>query len=139
MGQVGLRRSGTLGPMPWAPLDEDWVGDPRLDPYRRRAGVLLDEAGERVGDSALEVLETWTRAGGHLWWSRWAPGQEVVHVRTRLDDGSSDRWVTSGERLEEDLAAWEDGVLQHGGGRYRVVWQDDEESARVLREVFGLG
>ena len=124
--------------MPWAPLDEDWVGDPRLDPFRQRAGVLLDDTGEQVGHTALRVLETWTRAGGHLWWSRWEAAQEVVHVHLLLRDGSPEEWVTSGDRLEADLAEWLDDVFGHAGRRYRVVWQEDEESDRVRREVLGL-
>lgn len=124
--------------MPWAPRDEEEVGDPRLDPFRQRAGILVDDAGEEVGHVFLQVLQTWTRAGGHLWWSRWNPPEEVVHGHTLLRGGSPDRWVISGARLDASIADWRDEAFGHAGRRYRVVWQGDEESDRVRRGVFGL-
>lgn len=125
--------------MPWSPpQDEEYAADPRLDRFRERAGVLVDGSGEEVGGIFLTVEPHWVRASGHLWWSRWGAPQEVVHGYLILREGSFIDWISTGETLEQELADWEADVFRHAGRQYAVVWQGEEESARLRRDVFRL-
>lgn len=121
--------------MPWSPDDVDSAGDPRLDPFRDRAGVLLDGQGAKVADLFLRVEQSWSRISGHLWWSRWTRAQEVVHAHL-LRDGAVTDWLIGGDELDEAVEDWTGGDFTHEGIRHRVVWQDEEESERVRRQVF---
>lgn len=121
--------------MPWTPVDDPdaRVGDPRLGPYRARAGVLHD-----VGtgtDTGMVVLlrseTTWSRVSGHLWWSRWSPPAEGVHVSVwRGGRRVADR-VSRGEELTADLGDWAVGSFRHLRCTYQVAWQDEAESERL--------
>ena len=123
--------------MPWSPDDSESPGDPRLDPFRERAGVLLDHQGEKVADLFLRAEQSWSRVSGHLWWSRWTGPQEVVHAHLLRDGAVTDRLI-SGDELDRGVDDWTGGDFAHGGTRHRVVWLDDEESERVRQQVFGL-
>lgn len=98
--------------------------------------MLLNDQGERVADLFLRAEQSWSRLSGHLWWSRWTGPQEVVHAYL-LRDGSVTDWLIAGDELDQAVADWTRGEVRHGGARHRVVWQDDEESERVRRQVLG--
>ncbi|SOC58219.1 hypothetical protein [Ornithinimicrobium cerasi] len=125
--------------MPWTPPPPDVPPhDARLDPFRDRAGVLLTTDAVEVGRVFVAAETWWTREAGHLWWSRWSAPTEIVHGHLVLADGAGPAtvtdWLSTGEELTEDLREWASGSFSYAGTAYRVVWLDEEESARV-REV----
>lgn len=121
--------------MPWSPPSDDVLPqDPRLDPYRDRAGVLLVD-GVEVARLYLGTGPFWTRTGGHLWWSRWSAPAEAVEGHVLWADGGRTEWFATGDELARDLAEWEVGTFSQEGTAYRVVWLDDDESARVRAEI----
>jgi hypothetical protein len=117
--------------MPWNPPSQDVPPhDERLDPFMDRAGILT--AGDvEVGTVVVAAETWWTRVGGHLWWSRWSAPQEVLRGSVRWADGQVADRLSAGEQLEDDLREWPAGRFTHAGTAYRVVWLDEEESARV--------
>ena len=123
--------------MPWSPDFTHSRPDPRLDPFRGRAGVLARD-GVECGHVLVETDVSADQLGGILWWRRWADPAEFAIVSTKLDDGSfdSDDWVR-GDRIGEVVATWSDGYDVVQGVRYDITWLDEAESDRVHREVFG--
>lgn len=109
----------------------------RLDPYRERAGVLTDAAGREVGRLYLQVMREWTQVGGALWWRRWSPPHEAVHGFVLIDGQFSD-WVMQADELEDAIRDWDSGRDRYTGTTYGVRWLDDDASAVVRAEDFGL-
>lgn len=123
--------------MPWSPRSDDVPArDARLDPYRDRAAVLLAD-GVEVARLYVGTGPLWTRRGGHLWWSRWAPPQEAVEGSVLWADGTLTEWFSADDELEQDLAEWEVDTFTREETAYRVVWLDDEESAQVRANILG--
>ena len=127
--------------MPWTPVDgpDARVRDPRLGSYRDRAGVLHDVGtGTTTGMVVLLRSETtWSRVSGHLWWSRWSPPAEGVRVSVWRGDRRVGERVSRGEELTADLGDWAVGSFRHLRSTYQVVWQDDDESARLSTALLG--
>jgi hypothetical protein len=118
------------------PQAADEAPDPRLDPYRDRAGVLsLD--GVPVGHLLVETDYGVFKAGGALWWTRWAPPVECAVVALLVDGELVDGQTFAGDDLDEQLVAWARGTHVLGSTPYTVTWLDGVESDRVHREVFG--
>lgn len=121
--------------MPWNPSFDAPAHDPRLDPYRGRAGVLSLE-GADVGHVLVETDVAQLKAGGMLWWSRWEPPQECAIVSLHLDGDVLDGLTHVQDDLTDRIAQWDRGVDERGP-TYQVRWLEDAESERVHREVFG--
>lgn len=124
--------------MPWSPPDGTEERDARLDPFRDRAGVVLDEVGQEVARVFLRAETAWLRTSGHLWWSTWSPPHESMRVWVRDDTGQVTERISAGAELERDLAEWTRDVFTTVDGTYRVTWLDDEASSLERLETFGL-
>lgn len=111
--------------------------DRRLDAYRERAGVLTDADGRDVGLLYLQVMSEWTQVGGALWWRRWSPPHEAVHGFVLVGDQFGD-WVMGADELDDTIREWESGIDTYMGTTYGVRWLDDEASAVVRVDDFGL-
>ncbi|MCZ4499975.1 MAG: hypothetical protein JWQ74_2530 [Marmoricola sp.] len=121
--------------MPWSPSYDDAAPDPRLDPFRGRAGVLsLD--GTEVGHVLVETDFGATRSGGALWWSRWEPGEFAVVVTRIGTELGEDLWLMP-EQLDGPVTRWAAGEHDHAGTTYAVTWLDEAGSDQAHREVFG--
>jgi hypothetical protein len=122
--------------MPWSPpFDDAAAADPRLDPYRGRAGRLsLD--GEPVGYVLVETQEARFKSGGFAWWSRWEPAEEIAVVATRIGDRDETAALVRDE-LTTAVTAWAHARHDLGSSAYDVAWLDEQESDRVHREIFG--
>lgn len=120
--------------MPWSPSFDDAAPDPRLDPYRGRAAELTD--GDRVvGHVLVETDYSAEGLGGALWWRRWAAPAEFAVVFTKIGDAEPRTTGVS----PADFALfdhWAADGYDDAGRRLRVVWLDEEASARVHDEVF---
>ncbi len=124
--------------MPWSPPEGDEERDRRLEPFRDRAGVVLDEVGQEVARVFLRAETSWLRTSGHLWWSTWAPPHEAVHVWVHDSSGRVSQRIAAGADLDRELAEWTRDVFTTADGTYRVTWLDDEASSREREETFGL-
>lgn len=117
--------------MPWRPpFDEPLVVDPTLDTFRDSVARLTSE-GSTVGFLACRVTHVRREVGGHLWWRRWGPPDEVVEwMQTMVDapaglENRNDGWV-----IESDnpwLASVRDGRVDDfrprmEQRRYQVEW-----------------
>ncbi|MEU8817972.1 hypothetical protein [Actinoplanes sp. NPDC048796] len=124
--------------MPFRPPPGDAPPDPRLDPFRERAGVLFDE-GEQVGLLFLRVESFWWQVGGHLWWRRWSGPGETVYGYLEFSHGGFDDFVEDLDAVADELDDWRDGRFEYGGETYTVRWLDEEESRHVRVTTFKLG
>jgi len=120
--------------MPWSPSYDAAVPDPRLDPFRGRAGVLSLK-GTEVGHVLVETDIGATQVGGILWWRRWEPA-EFAYVATKIGGDESDAMVMP-EQLDGPVSGWAGGTHDHAGTTYEVAWLDQAASDRVHRDVFG--
>jgi hypothetical protein len=91
--------------VPWFPAPES-LPDPRLDRYRNRVAELL-RSDQLVGHAMVLTEYVGEAVGGHLWWTRWAPLQEIPSVTIILFDGSrvEASWTHSAG-LEAELDHW---------------------------------
>jgi hypothetical protein len=78
------------------------------------------------------------RRGGHLWWRAWDTGREVPAGFMVLTDGTFDDFIVGSEHLHDEVSDWDSGRFPYRGEAFRVVWLDDDRSARVRADVFGL-
>lgn len=126
-----------VGPVPWRPPFDraDGLPDARLDPYRERAGVVLDDAEVEIALLFVRVEMYSTRLGGFLWGRRWSSPYEVVHGFMEFTDGRFDDWLSWGEHLVGDLHEWAGDRFTYTGTKYRVRWLDDAASAEVRRRM----
>lgn len=122
--------------MPWKPPPGD-AGDARLDPFRDRAGLVLEDGGVEFARLYLEAETYFEQVKGHLWWRTWSEPYEVLHGYMLLADGQFTDWVADRAELEKDIADWLSGSFQYVGVKYHVVWLSMEESRRVRDEILG--
>lgn len=121
---------------------------PELDGFRGAVAAVFD------GDSLVmhivcEVEPHYMRAGGHLWWRRWT-GKEIVHGYECHADWATD-WVSDPDHpvsavfLRDLLDGWyrerNYDATDYSLGQqapvvteYRVLWLDEPERSRVLRD-----
>lgn len=124
--------------VPWRPVFDD-SRDIQLDPFRERAGRLIDPSGSRGWVFVRPWVEA-QREGGHLWWRRWSPQREVSAGFVMLDGGDMlDDWVDQPEEVAREVRSWSEGRFTWRGVEYAVSWADADESRRVRDEVFQLG
>ena len=62
--------------MPRLPSEGRLVADPRLDAYRGRVALLI-MSGHLAGRVLVSAEYIAEQTGGHGWWRRWSPFQEV--------------------------------------------------------------
>jgi hypothetical protein len=116
--------------MPWNPPSASGEQDLRLAPYRDRA-VALSRDGVAVGLGYVRVELWWAQLGGRLWWRRWSPPLEVVHVEVELADGRFDDWLLDPDDWADELDAWGRGRMSVLDDVVDARWLDDEASARL--------
>lgn len=129
----GIARVAHDGLVSWKP---DWGHlpiDPRLDPYRHRAALLL-RGGTEVGFLYAEPEHQVIYKGGHLWWRSFTTPQEGLKLWTRVEGHDDDAW-SGGDELAADLHQWSAGVFRLGGLEYECTWLDEAESASIRREL----
>lgn len=127
--------------MPRLPTS-DCRPDTRLDPYRNRAAELLRD-GQIVGHALVLTEYVSTVLGGHLWWTRWTPYQEIPAVSIALFDGYrlDDYWVHPADvsdELDTELHHWARNEMPLLGERLTTRWLDPAESLEVARNHFGV-
>lgn len=123
--------------VPLRPPPERADPDPRLDPYRERAGVLFQD-GNEFGVVYLRVETFRWQTGGHLWWRSWSKPGEQIQGFIEFTNGRFDDFVEDADTLAEEIGDWQRGRFPYRGEVLRVSWLDDEESRRVRTAVFGL-
>lgn len=106
--------------MPLKPPPAD-PHDPRLDPFRGRAGVLTVD-GVRVGEVLLQRMVYTPRVGGLLWWSRWGEPVETIEEWVALDDGRDEDAFVLGQNLDAVIGQWASGTVEALGQKFRVEW-----------------
>jgi hypothetical protein len=119
--------------VPWKPDWSDLQPDPRLDPYRHRAALLIRD-GVEVGCLYAEPEYLATQDGGHLWWRSYTAPREMLKLWWQVDGSDNDAW-SDGEELTADLAGWRAGRFQIGGQQYECTWLDDVRSDQIRRSL----
>ncbi len=109
--------------------------DPRFDRYRGRVGRLF-RAGDEVGLVLIEVEPYCEQVGGHLWWRRWGPTQDLLWVWTIVDGNFSDALVPA-DASEAELRDYDAGRFNYYGEPLAVAWTDPPESNRLRSTQFG--
>ena len=114
------------------------VADPRLDPYRGRVALLI-MSGHLVGRILVSAEYIAEQTGGHGWWRRWSPFQEVaaVHLRYSDQDRISLSWV-DGADLVAALAAWSRHRFHSGPEGLGLRWLSRKESHAIAQNMFGV-
>jgi hypothetical protein len=110
--------------------------DPRLDPYRGRAGELT-ENDTALGYLLVESDYAQLKTGGALWWTRWAPPVECVVTSLMVEGDLIDGQTYVDGELDAVLEDWAQGLHRLGPRTVRVSWLDQAASDRVHHEVFG--
>ena len=123
--------------VPFHPPPGRAVADPRLDPYRSRAGNLC-KGGELIGVVYLVVESFWLQVGGQLWWRSWSQPREQIHGYLLFEDGGFDDFVEDAHAVIDELADWRHGYFRYRGDVLEVRWLSHEESDRVRMDTFGL-
>lgn len=131
LGAADLKESS----MHWKPPPGE-ACDARLDPFRDRAGLVLEDGGVEYARVYLEAETYFEQVKGHLWWRTWSAPCEVIHGYMLLADGQFTDWVSRRAELEQDIDDWLSGCFQYVGVKYHVVWLSTEESRRVRDEIF---
>lgn len=119
------------------PADLPSIPNPRIDPFRDRAGALtrLDD-GSAAGQVYIEVEQVSAQLGGGLWWRRWGPWRDSLLIYVEIGDEIDD--ISIGEpHIDDEIDEWRTGRFSHGDDEYAVEWLDDTETARVRTE-FGF-
>lgn len=77
--------------------------------------------------------------GGHLWWTRWAPYQEIPSVTIVLFDGwrTDDCWVHQSE-LAAELDHWAHDRMPLLGELLTTRWLGPSGSLKMMRSRFGV-
>ncbi|GIF04734.1 hypothetical protein [Actinoplanes siamensis] len=123
--------------MPFRPPPGRAAPDPRLDPYRERAGALFDQ-GEQIGVVYLRIDTFWRQTGGHLWWRRWSEPSEQVQGYIEFNGGGFDDFYQDAGTMVAEIGDWGHGRFPYRGEALQVRWLDDEESRQVRVSTFGL-
>lgn len=119
--------------MPWRP-SMTYEQNPRLDPYRHRAARFTDGAGRR-GRFYVQPDGVAHKIGGHLWWTRWSPPQEMVALWVETADGyDTDAWILPDD-LHDELSAWDREEFQFLGETYQLTWLDDSTTQSIRRAL----
>jgi hypothetical protein len=134
---LGGRSMRHPGGVPYHPPTARAEPDPRLDPYRERAGVLFRQ-NEQVGVLYLRVGTWWQQVGGHLWWRRWSEPREQVEGYLAFTGGEFDDFVEDLPTLGDELADWRMGRFLYRGELLHVTWLDDATSQQTRIDTFGL-
>jgi len=125
--------------VPWSPAS-DHRPDARLDPYRNRVAELLRD--DRIVGHALVLTEyVGVALAGHLWWTRWAPYQEIPALSIALFDGYrlDDYWIHPDDNeLEMELRHWARDEMLLLGELLTTRWLDHAASLEVARNHFGI-
>ncbi|GLI00254.1 hypothetical protein Pa4123_55300 [Phytohabitans aurantiacus] len=125
------------GGVPYHPTTARAEPDPRLDPYRERAGALFRQD-EQVGVLYLRI-GTWSQqVGGHLWWRRWSEPREQAEGYLAFTAGGFDDFVEDLQTLGDELADWGMGRFLYRGELLHVTWLDDATSRQTRVDTFGL-
>lgn len=119
--------------VPWKPDWSHLQPDPRLDPYRHRAALLVRDDAE-VGFLYAEPEPVATQERGHLWWRSFTAPREMLKLWWQVDGSDNDAW-SDGEDLAADLAGWRAGVFQLGGEQYECTWLDEARSDSIRRRL----
>lgn len=126
--------------MPWSPASK-CLPDARLDQYRNHVAELLRS--DQIVGHALILAEYVAHAlGGHLWWTRWAPYQEIPAISIALFDGwrLDDYWVHPPDNTEFDTEFdhWAHNQMPLLGELLTTRWLDRSQSLQVARDRFGV-
>ncbi|GIE85475.1 hypothetical protein [Actinoplanes regularis] len=127
----------TMNGVPFRPPPGRAEPDPRLDPYRERAGLLSAE-GDDFGIIYLRIETCWWQTGGRLWWRRWSEPREQVHGYIVLTSGGFDDFVEDADTIADELDSWQDGRFPYRDEVLQVRWLDDEGSRHARVATFGL-
>lgn len=125
--------------MPWSPKSE-FRPDARLDPYRDRAAELVRD-GRIIGHLLVRTEYVSDAPGGHLWWTRWAPYQEIPSVSIALADGYrvDDYWIQdspSSSEFDAELQHWARNEMPLLGELLACRWLGPAQSLQVARDHF---
>lgn len=124
-----------MGDVPWSPASA-CTPDAGLDRYRNRVAELLE--GELIVGHALVLPEDVSQSrGGHLWWRRWTPYQEIPSVSIALFDGRhfDDSWVQPKD-LDAELQSWHHNQMPLLGELLTTHWLAASQSLEVARDRF---
>ena len=119
--------------VPWKPDWSDLQPDPRLDPYRNRAALLIRD-GVEVGGLYAEPEYLAIQERGHLWWRSYTAPREILKLWWQVDGSDDDAW-SDGEELTADLAGWRAGRFQIGGQQYECTWLSRGRWASIRRRL----
>lgn len=122
---------------PWSPKPE-YLADPRLDSYRSRVAELR-RGSELVGHAMVLTEYVAEATRGHLWWTRWAPFEEVPSLSVILFDGRrvDDSW-THPPALAAELEHWSRDEMTLLGEVLSTRWFGVLESLEIARSRFGV-
>jgi hypothetical protein len=124
--------------VPWRPAADGPIRrDPRLDPFRERAGLLYRDD-ELVATLYLRVEVCWWHTGGHLWWRTWSEAKEQVHGFVLTPAGAFDDFVDFAGEVYDELPDWVNNRFDYRGETLAVQWLDDVASRTIRTEVFRL-
>ena len=99
--------------------------------------------GQLVGHALVLTEYVGEALGGHVWWTRWSPYQEIPSVSIALFDGFrlDDYWVQTSrvsDELDTELDHWARNEIPLLGELLATCWLEPARSLEVARHRLGV-